>query len=401
MAGDVEVPTLSHTVASGSNLLMVTVGWKETGQSISSATYGGVALTAVPSSEQDFGTSVNQKSFYLINPSSGTSDIVVDYNGTTAVDTVIIAADFSGVNIDTGLIFDTIALAEANSGATSNTVSPLSNTTIESDIIYAASCVSNNINQAPSNSQTEIADVSGVDIGLVTGYKTALQGVTPIGWTFTNAGYAIHAFAIRPAGIACIAPSADANMRSDAATTNYNTGVYLGVGESNAGASIERTWIKPAFTGIPVDATITASMFRMAATTDLTSNARDMNMHRCLRDVVAAEVTYTRWKVSNNWATLGAGNSTTDYEGAVTIGTLNISATPAIDTFVEMTLTAAEIHKFFIGTYTNNGVTLRMATETNDETRWHSTDAVTSAFHPRFVFQYTVPAANGNFFLFF
>jgi hypothetical protein len=271
-------------------------------------------------------------------------------------------------------------------------------TAIDSDVVYCSSTIQlTSTTQSPSNSQTKIADLGTTDNSLAVGYKTAIGTITPIGWSFPEGGYVNHAFAIRPAGIACIAPSDDTQMRSDAATTNYDTQAYFGIGENNTAASTERAWVKPSFTGIPTGKQFNLAYFRITPISDLTTNARTMSMYRCLRDVVSAQTTWNIWKTANNWGTAGASNSTTDYDGAVVMGSMSVTATPVLDVAQTMTLTASELQKLYDGTYTNNGVILSVDTQTNDLIRWYSKDDATAAFHPRFIIQYS-SVNTGNFF---
>jgi len=393
--GTVTTLTVSHTVASGSNLLIATFGKNRTGGGFPTvtATYGGVSMATVPSSQQD-SSGGGSLSFYLINPSAGTADIVFSFSSSIGIDDAIGGGiDFSGVNTDTGLVFDAVALATGS--GTSNTVSPLSNTTIESDLIFASSCLDLNSSQTPTNGQTEAADLTAGSMGLSFGYLAATQGTTTIGWSFSSTTYFLHAFAIRPAGIACIAPSADLYMRSDTATTNYDSAVNMDIGENNAAVSTNRAWTKPAFTNIPTGATFSTAYFRLTPYTDVSSNARTLYAHRCLRDVVSTQTTWNIWKTSNNWGTAGGSNATTDYEGGTVLGSVAVPANPTLNTALEMSLTASEFQKFYDGTYTNNGIILFVDTQTNDMVRYAPIEGVTPTYHPRFVIQYTTPVNAG------
>jgi hypothetical protein len=182
--------------------------------------------------------------------------------------------------------------------------------------------------------------------------------------------------------------SADTYLQSNAATKNYATNTSWYVGDSNASAAIGRAWGKPDFSSIPANATFLSSIFHPTPIADLTSNARTMRMHRCLRDVVANQATWNIWKTSNNWGTAGASNNSTDYDGAVEIGNMACLATPVLNVAMSMTLAAAEFQKLYDGTYTNNGIVLFMDTQTDDMTQYASQEHATSAYRPYFTVIY-------------
>ena len=189
--------------------------------------------------------------------------------------------------------------------------------------------------------------------------------------------------------------SADTWWESVGTTTNYDTNTGLRIGERNDAAEIWRAWIKPDFTGVPAGATFSSAILKLTPITDLSDNARTMSAHRCLRDVVSNQATWTIWKTSNNWGTAGASNSTTDYDGATALGTLSVPASPTLNTALEMTLNAAEFQKLFDGTYTNNGIVLFVATQSNDGIIYASTDHATSAYRPVITLTYS---SSGFFF---
>lgn len=193
--------------------------------------------------------------------------------------------------------------------------------------------------------------------------------------------------------------SADLYLDSASPTTNTNSETTMYVGEQAGGADTTRMWIKPDFTGVPAGATFTGAVLHLTPIVDLSSNARTMSAHRCLRDVVESQATWNIWKTSNNWATAGCSNSTSDYDGAVALGTMTQPASPTLNTALDMTLTASELQKLFDGTYTNNGIILFVDTQTDDMIGYASTNHATSAYRPTITLTYT--AGGNGFFNFF
>lgn len=92
--------TVSHTVAAGTDCLVVRVGfWNNFGVTISSVTYGGVALTLVGANTVS-GASDAGGTYRLLSPTVGTANVVVTFSGTGAPGGVN-AANLSGVNTTT------------------------------------------------------------------------------------------------------------------------------------------------------------------------------------------------------------------------------------------------------------------------------------------------------------
>jgi hypothetical protein len=192
--------------------------------------------------------------------------------------------------------------------------------------------------------------------------------------------------------------TSDAYLDSASPTANTETEATMYVGEQAGGTDTTRTWIKPDFSTIPTGAIFTSAVLHLTPIVDLSSNARTMSAHRCLRDVVANQVTWNIWKTSNNWATAGCSNSSSDYDGAVVLGTMTQPASPTLNTALDMTLSASNLQKLFDGTYTNNGIILFVDTQSDDMIGYASTNHATSAYRPTITITYTT---GGGFFLFF
>lgn len=195
--------------------------------------------------------------------------------------------------------------------------------------------------------------------------------------------------------------ASDTVLQSSTANTNYDTIAQINVGENNSAVSINRSLIKPDFSLIPVGATITAATLKMTPITDLSSNARTMSAHRVLRTVVYSQATWNVYSTGNGWGTGGCSNSTTDYDGAVLMGSQTQPASPTLNDALSftMTLDAAEMQKLFDGTYTNNGIVLFVDTQVDDFIQYASTDHATSSYRP--VISITYEDGGGGILFFF
>lgn len=114
--------TNAHT-CTGSNRFLLVAFYRESGVTISSATYAGVALTSITS--VNFGADANKgfMIYGLANPASGANNIVVNYSGSGFNGTM--AVSYTGVHQTTPV-------------ETSNTANPVgSSTTITANITVA------------------------------------------------------------------------------------------------------------------------------------------------------------------------------------------------------------------------------------------------------------------------
>lgn len=89
--------TANYTLHASANLLFVMVHWTNAGVSISSVTWGGVAMTSVGAAVSDAGDHHTQM-FYKTGPTTGNADIVVSFTGGSADFAVIGAYGLSGVD---------------------------------------------------------------------------------------------------------------------------------------------------------------------------------------------------------------------------------------------------------------------------------------------------------------
>lgn len=194
--------------------------------------------------------------------------------------------------------------------------------------------------------------------------------------------------------------TSDTQMLSNNATTNYDTTNNFQIGEHNALSAICRSLIKPNWSVIPAGQLITAATLKMTPISDASSNARTMYAHRVLRTVNFSQATWNVYSTGNNWGTAGCSNNTTDYDGAVVIGSASQPASPTLNSALSFTmaLDPVEVQKFYDGTYVNNGIVLFVDTQVDDDIGYASTDHATSGYRP--IVTVTYESRSTFFFLF-
>jgi hypothetical protein len=194
-------------------------------------------------------------------------------------------------------------------------------------------------------------------------------------------------WAVQPVSID-VAMASDTMLVSSAATTNYNTDTSMSIGESNAAVSTRRGLVKPNWASIPAGKRIVSATLKLVPITDTSSNARTMYAHRVLRNVNFGQCTWNVFSTGNNWGTAGCSNSTTDYDGAVALGSMAVPASPTLNAQMSMTLLAAEIQKFYDGTYSDYGIVLFVDTQSDDMIVYATTDHATAAYRPILTVEY-------------
>lgn len=109
--------TTSHTVPSGTNLLLVghSSGVGSTGRTITSITWNGTAMTQAAGINRSSGTQALVYFYYLLSPAAGTFNIVATYSSTTT-SAACWALNFSGANGTTPI--DAFATDDDTSGTT-------------------------------------------------------------------------------------------------------------------------------------------------------------------------------------------------------------------------------------------------------------------------------------------
>jgi hypothetical protein len=190
--------TWSHTVGTGSNrILIVGVSSAAQGANIT-VTYGGVSMTAVPSSLATAITLAQSQLFYLLNPTSGAANIVVSTSGT--VDRIV-GGGVSLANVNQTNPLGTAKITSGNS--TSASLSVPSNV---GDVVIDVLAKNNTDVPTAGGSQASKwnATSGGVDLPTAKelGAGSTLAGsdaTTAMSWSWTNArAFAYSSVAVKP-----------------------------------------------------------------------------------------------------------------------------------------------------------------------------------------------------------
>lgn len=178
----------------------------------------------------------------------------------------------------------------------------------------------------------------------------------------------------------------DTFMSSGNATTNYGSANYLSIGHdaAPAGLGVARTLIKFDLSGIPPNERVVSATLSLWVSLDNSSNARTISVYRVLRAWVEGQATWNVYSTGNNWGTAGCSNTSTDREAA-DIGTAAISASPGVGTEIQIALTPAKVQDWITGAVTNNGILLKVDTESGDEIQYDSSGSATAGERPKLV----------------
>ena len=176
------------------------------------------------------------------------------------------------------------------------------------------------------------------------------------------------------------------------ATVNYSSQNVLQVGQySPGGGFIDHSLLHFNLTGIPSNATVTSATLKMYDQgTNLGVNTRTMRVYRMIRAWTYTQATWNIAVTGTNWGTAGASNTTTDRE-ATDIGSISMPGTEVAG-YVEISLTASKVQEWIAGTFTNNGIQLKMDTESSDMHQF--SDETVSGQEPVMVVNYTTPGYN-------
>ena len=180
--------TVSHTTGSGTNRLML-VGISQRNRNVTSVTYGGTPLTLV--GENVNGTSGRMHMYMLLNPPSGTANVVVNLDADPDRGIVVGVTTFTGVNQSTPL--GTFATANGSSSAASTTVNSANGELVFDVATYR------NTTMAANAGQTERYNVySGNEIYGGSSTKAGAASVN-MGWAGSaSQNWAIGAVSIKP-----------------------------------------------------------------------------------------------------------------------------------------------------------------------------------------------------------
>lgn len=197
----------------------------------------------------------------------------------------------------------------------------------------------------------------------------------------------------------------DGYMASGFTTFNNGTTIHLLVGERDDGTGTNRSLIQFNLTSIPSNATVTSATLSLYQWHERSSNIRTFRIYRMIRAWVEGTgagsasgdgATWATYNGVSNWGTAGADNTTSDRESGDS-GNRSMGTGETVNVFKDFTMTAAAVEAWISGAFANNGMLLKMDTETNDEHLFYSSDETTAANRPKFQVVYTVPAASSKF----
>jgi hypothetical protein len=186
--------------------------------------------------------------------------------------------------------------------------------------------------------------------------------------------------------------SVDTFIDSSTPTTNYGTGVFMGVGEVNAATEITRSLIKWDLSSIPPSATITSATLSIYIQGNLGANANDRSVYayRVLRAWTEAGATWNKYDGTNDWGTAGCSNTTSDRE-ATDIGSAAVAKSLPNGTEIQISLTPSKVQEWISGALTNNGILLKDDVEVDEEYNYHTHEGATANLRPKLVINYIVP----------
>ena len=190
----------------------------------------------------------------------------------------------------------------------------------------------------------------------------------------------------------------DAYIASTAATTNFGTAAFMGIGDSDPTVDLaERNFIAFDVSGVPAGATVTGVTLSLweygAATAGGGVASRAVELRRILRNWVEAQVTWNIYSTGNNWATAGCGHATDRVDTPSASVTLDGTAAAG---FVDWSSAGliADVQAWVDGTASNYGWLLSSPTAeyqgiagvaTND---FRSSDYATAGQRPQLVIEY-------------
>jgi len=181
----------------------------------------------------------------------------------------------------------------------------------------------------------------------------------------------------------------DTYILSSSPTTNYGTSSVIVVGQvlPFATPEINRGLIKFDISSIPSNSSIVSANLYLWVSADDSSNARTLSAYRVLRAWVEAQATWNVYSTGNNWGTAGCSNTSTDREAA-SIGSASVGASESVGTMITIALNTAKVEEWINGTLTNNGLLLKVDTESSDKYSYDSSSSGTAGERPKLVIEY-------------
>lgn len=196
--------TVSHTVTGSNTILFVSVGTKDGGggAAVSGVTYNGVAMTNV--STQNISSAFYQDLWYLVNPSTGTNNIVASFGGVSADQAVLSAASYTGV-----LQISPLTTANTNQNSSANSLSSTITTGVDNSFVVSSVAFDGDGSNQPAvaGGETQRDTISGNTIwwvGLSDIVKTTAGSIS----TTWSSGGSASKFLVSSVGFAPAATSA-------------------------------------------------------------------------------------------------------------------------------------------------------------------------------------------------
>lgn len=181
--------TVSHTTGAGLNRLML-VGISQKNRLVTSVTYGGTPLTLV--GESISSGNARMHIFSLINPPSGTANVVVNLNSNPDKGIVVGVTTFTGVDQDTPLgIF--------NSAYNKSTSASVTVTSASDELVFDVVTVRGGTG-SPASGQTQLWKLGTTqEIELGGGCTKPGASSVTMTWNIADNDWAIGAVSIKPA----------------------------------------------------------------------------------------------------------------------------------------------------------------------------------------------------------
>ena len=180
--------TVSHTTGTGSNRLML-VGISQKNKLVTSVTYGGVALTLV--GENIAGGNARVHIYRLLNPPSGTANVVVNFSANPDKGAIVGVTTFSGVDQTTPL--GTFVSAQGNASDPSVTA-----TSAVGELVFDVVSKRNQTLTVGAGQTQRWNIASASEITGASSTETGSASVV-MSWTASSSDQAIAAIPIKPA----------------------------------------------------------------------------------------------------------------------------------------------------------------------------------------------------------
>jgi hypothetical protein len=194
----------------------------------------------------------------------------------------------------------------------------------------------------------------------------------------------------------------DTHINSTTPTTNYGTNGLIATGEANSGVGDVYRILLKLVHSIPSNEMVTSAVLSLYVhDNSFSSNTRTMRAYRQLRAWTEAGATWNKYDGASNWGTAGGFNALDCEQTA--IGSVSVATGLAHGTELQITLTPAAVDAWISLAMTNNGLLLKMDTETDDLYFFHSSGEATAGYRPKFVIttiqRSTNPVATAPFFM--